>query len=97
MATRTVANPLTPEQVSPGLKAALEHAAAVERVKAWECGGVCSTLLWPDGAFVCSAYNPAIDGLCTRHWGHDGDHVECCSADGQEFHAIRTWPGRKAA
>jgi len=94
MATRTYPNPLTPtaDDVSPGLKAALEHAAALERVKAWPCHGVCSTLLWPEGVTVCSSGNSEIDGLCTRHFGHDGPHIECTA----DRHAVRVW-ARKAA
>ena len=97
MAQTTVPNPLLPvgDDISAGLKAALERAASLERVRALPCSGVCSTLTWPEGAFVCSAYNSEIDGLCTRHWAHDGDHVECTTDE----HAVKTWPGhgRKAA
>jgi hypothetical protein len=52
------------------------------------CGRACHPDTWPEGTFVCSAHNTALDGLCTRWWGHDGDHIEC-TVDG---HAVHVWP-----
>lgn len=58
-----------------------------DRLADLPCQGACSPITWPRGAFVCSAYNTHIDGLCSRHWGHDGDHIEC-TKDG---HAVNVW------
>lgn len=51
------------------------------------CGGSCSPAIWPDGTWVCSAYNSHLNALCSRYWGHDGDHIEC-TRDG---HAVNVW------
>lgn len=58
----------------------------------WACRGACSTLTWPDGAWVCSAYNSELGALCTRHHNHPGLHIECAA----DRHNIRQWPRRAA-
>lgn len=40
------------------------------------CGGVCRPVMWPEGAWCCG------ESGCSRHDGHDGDHLVCEDVDG---------------